>query len=530
MTQYLIDTTIEQSVDFLAHRKVGLAHGVVPSLGKLALYKKADEPAPGAAPAPSTEPGAAPDAGGGTLASLLANPSVQAALAGTGIGGIAGLLAGLRRKKERRNLLRDALTGAVAGGVGLGGLSLAANAFSGDGAPTVESVGLPGSSSKDIAAWRAKRLDAGRSDEQINAEFSRMFSQLSRPAQLAWQKGTESSGTWLDPSALLDTAGDIIDFGGRSAMGVGRFTADQVRGAASHMAGNRGEQESGGVVSGIGAYSAPVIGAGLLADQASKFKSRADFSGTRIGSVSDQLPTALHKRIEAVAAVPGTDDKPKGTKAQSAVELTPVQVQQNDLRNMYTRHMEGYLNPPNISKLNRTQLADLAANKATIDAAFQPTATAAQRTALSELLTGKDKNAIKAVEGFLNEVSRSEAKYKPTADGMRWASIAAPVHSPGFLGGQGLSKFQSMIQRGKIPLLNKYTGMNPHTRTGGNIPQSPKLPRVPWKNNWVRGGGATAAALTGLLGYAYDTVHRDTDTAGGTRDLATDIINKSGNK
>ena len=520
MTQYLIDTTIEQSVDFLAHRKVGLAHGVVPSLGKLASYKKADEPAPGAAPAPSTEPGAAPDAGGGTLASLLANPSVQAALAGTGIGGIAGLLAGLRRKKERRNLLRDALTGAVAGGVGLGGLSLAANAFSGDGAPTVESVGLPGSSSKDIAAWRSKRLDAGRSDEQINAEFSRMFSQLSRPAQMAWQKGTESSGTWIDPSALLETAGNIIDTGTQSAMGIGRFTTDQVRGAASHMAGNRGEQESGGVVSDIGAYSAPVIGAGLLADQASKFKSRADFSGTRIGSVSDQLPTALHKRIEAIAAVPAAPKTPtasetKGTKAQSAVELTPVQVQQNDLRNMYTRHLDA----ANLSTPHR----------ATIDAAFQPTASAAQRTALSELLTGKDKNAIKAVEGFLNEVSRSEAKYKPTADGQRWASIAAPVHSPGFLGGQGLSKFQSMIQRGKIPLLNKHTGMNPHTRKS-NIPQSPRLGRVPWKNNWVRGGGATAAALAGVLGYAYDTVHRDTDTAGGTRDLATDIINKAGNK
>ena len=504
MTQYLIDTTIEQSVDFLAHRKVGLAHGVVPSLGKLASYKKADEPAPGAAP----------DAGGGTLASLLANPSVQAALAGTGIGGIVGLLAGLRRKKERRNLLRDSLTGAVAGGVGLGGLSLAANAFSGGGAPTVESVGLPGSSSKDIAAWRSKRLDAGRSDEQINAEFSRMFSQLSRPAQLAWQKGTESSGTWLDPSALLQAAGEVTDVGMQSAMGAGRFTADQVRGAASHMAGNRGEQESGGVVSDIGAYSAPVFGAGLLADQASKFKSRADFSGTRIGSVSDQLPTALHKRIEAIAAVP-TGSKTTGSKAQSAVELTPVQVQQNDLRNMYTRHLDA---------ANLTT-----ANRATIDAAFQPTASAAQRTALSELLTGKDKKAIKAVEGFLNEVSRSEAKYKPTADGPRWASIAAPVHSPGFLGGQGLSKFQSTIQRGKIPLLNRRTGMNPHTRKG-NIPQSPKLPRVPWKNNWVRGAGGTTAAVGGILGYLYDTVHRDKDIAGGTRDLATDVINKSGNK
>jgi hypothetical protein len=343
-----------------------------------------------------------------------------------------------------------------------------------------------------------------------------MFSQLSRPAQMAWQKGTESSGTWLDPSALLQTAGEVTDVGTQSAMGIGRFTADQVRGAASHMAGNRGEQESGGVVSDIGAYSAPVIGAGLLADQASKFKSRADFSGTRIGSVSDQLPTALHKRIEAVAAVPGAGDKPKGTKAQSAVELTPVQVQQNDLRNMYTRHLDA---------ANLTT-----ANRATIDAAFQPTASAAQRTALSELLTGKDKKAIKAVEGFLNEVSRSEAKYKPTADGPRWASIAAPVHSPGFLGGQGLSKFQSMIQRGKtpIPYLNRVTGMNPHTRTG-NIPQSPKLGRVPF-NNKGRLFGGTAAALAGVLGYAYDTVHRDTDTAGGTRDLATDIINKSGNK
>lgn len=139
MTQSLANLTIEQSVEFLANRQVGLRYSCAPPLEKFA-----QDPADT----------------GGTLAAFMAHPAVAAGLIGAGGGGIIGALAGLRRKKERRNILRDALTGAFAGGLGGVGAGLAYDSYKDQTAPkiTAESLGLP-ATANEWAAYAEKYPD-----------------------------------------------------------------------------------------------------------------------------------------------------------------------------------------------------------------------------------------------------------------------------------------------------------------------------------------------------------------------------------
>ena len=106
MTASFKDQTLDSAVEYLAHRKVGLQHGLVSSLDKQAFDLSA------------------------TLSSIgdaykKQSPVVQKGLIGAGVGGALGLGSSMFSRPGRGNALRDTLTGALAGGIAGGGYGLA---------------------------------------------------------------------------------------------------------------------------------------------------------------------------------------------------------------------------------------------------------------------------------------------------------------------------------------------------------------------------------------------------------------------
>lgn len=107
-------------------------------------------------------------------------------------------------------------------------------------------------------------------------------------------------------------------------------------------------------------------------------------------------------------------------------------------------------------------------------------------------------------------------------DGPRWAGIATP--------GERLSLTSSALQRGKVPLLNRFIGMNPVTRKGV-IPESPKvrigMPKT--TGGWT--GLATLGTILGTTGWWTNKEHDDRIGAGNTQDILTGELNsRAGNK
>ncbi len=105
MTVSFKDQTLKSAAAYLAHRKVGLRHGLVESLDKQAFDLSS------------------------TLSSIgdaykSQSPAVQKGLIGAGVGGALGLGSSLFSRPGRRNTLRDTLTGALAGGIAGGGYGL----------------------------------------------------------------------------------------------------------------------------------------------------------------------------------------------------------------------------------------------------------------------------------------------------------------------------------------------------------------------------------------------------------------------
>lgn len=105
MTVSFKDQTLKSAAAYLAHRKVGLRHGLVESLDKQAFDLSS------------------------TLSSIgdaykAQSPAVQKGLIGAGVGGALGLGSSLFSRPGRRNTLRDTLTGALAGGIAGGGYGL----------------------------------------------------------------------------------------------------------------------------------------------------------------------------------------------------------------------------------------------------------------------------------------------------------------------------------------------------------------------------------------------------------------------
>jgi hypothetical protein len=297
--------------------------------------------------------------------------------------------------------------------------------------------------------------------------------------------------------ALKDLVGTVRDTGG----GAARFAANQFGDVKSNPADPSGY---GDVASQIGGYSTLA----LAGDQLTKLRARADISNARIRGISDQIPAALHTRVNAVPGTPGTPGT-SGTsavKGTPAVELTLLQAQQNQLREMFDKHLTD-MNP---------------ASKAVVEAGFSPGATDLQRLEFDKLMTGGDKAAAGMVDNFLNEVGRQEGRYMQPKDGPRWAGIATP--------GERLSLTSSALQRGKVPLLNRFIGMNPVTRKGV-IPESPKvrigMPKT--TGGWT--GLATLGTILGTTGWWTNKEHDDRIGAGNTQDILTGELNsRAGNK
>lgn len=105
MTTSFKDQTLDSAVEYLAHRKVGLQHGLVSSLDKQAFDLSS------------------------TLSSIgeaykNQSPVVQKGLIGAGVGGALGLGSSMFSRPGRGNAVRDTLTGALAGGIAGGGYGL----------------------------------------------------------------------------------------------------------------------------------------------------------------------------------------------------------------------------------------------------------------------------------------------------------------------------------------------------------------------------------------------------------------------
>ncbi len=105
MTTSFKDQTLDSAAEYLAHRKVGLQHGLVSSLDKQAFDLSS------------------------TLSSIgeaykNQSPVVQKGLIGAGVGGALGLGSSMFSRPGRGNALRDTLTGALAGGIAGGGYGL----------------------------------------------------------------------------------------------------------------------------------------------------------------------------------------------------------------------------------------------------------------------------------------------------------------------------------------------------------------------------------------------------------------------
>ena len=434
MTQSLANLTIEQSVEFLANRQVGLRYSCAPSLEKFAQNPAAEGAAAGAA-AGAAGAGDAPagDApAGNTLASLLANPAMRAALWGTAGGGIIGGLAGLRRKKERRNLLRDALTGALAGGVGLGGLSLAYNTL------TQRDPTLPEDLPTTTEAL--KKFNAGfKTPEEAQQALAGKVGKLSPELQGQYKNLynkmiPKSDGSWTAPALVSEALTSPIT-GGR---GLGKLLGSTMKfdpDAEAHPLWETG----GELVGGAAGATVPLAVGNKVLDWSTG--TPVDLSRNRLTAVGD----AMARKTPAAAGKPSA--------------LTEGA---SNLQEMWKRHFSGV--DPDVAAKTRSALMsgadDVSVNR------------------LSNLLLGQDVDVDgtvfkakdmaptrQATLDFLKEVRDTERTFTdPAKTGKPWAGIQVPDARLGHLG--------SAVQRGKVPGLRSHMGMNPQFRS--DIPLAPK--------------------------------------------------------
>lgn len=472
--------TVQQGVDFLANRQVGLRHSCAPPLEKLAE--------------PKTEP-TTPDAGseggvnaGGTLAALLAHPSMQAALLGTLGGGGIGLIAGLRRKKERRNVLRDILTGAFAGGIGIGGLHLAGSKLLGGvNKDDVDhtTFGLPAPDAKSQAEWVKTLVDAGKTPEEIRAlqiQKLKEWHKVDAAGALDHSQDVDpgTPGFWTDPTQMLSAAWDIPASAGR---GLGRLGGE----FGGMALGREKEQGTWGDIAGSAGATAGGVGvpAWLLAASANKFKAPHDLSGSRLGAIGEAL---------------------FGEKAFDVKKTGPVRNEASSaLHELYeTRFGKGQVDAKNLDiirqglhggdtdalrKFNDLLVSGPADLPAATDPGYRAAvdANTARATARNQFM------------GFLSDLRTQSAKH----------SKGLPKDAPRTNFGNilvddaRLGHVASTVQQGKIPFLNKYTGINPRVRP--NAPLDVKLPftaRFPAPK--LRGPAGWLLGLGGLgLGADY---------------------------
>jgi hypothetical protein len=455
MPQYSTDITVEQGVDFLARRQVGLRYSCVPSLEKVAQNEAEGEGGGGTA---------------GTFAALLADPSVRAALLGTGIGGGVGLLAGLRRKKERRNLLRDALTGALAGGVGLGGLSLAGRALQGQFADKVspEAAGLPGQSIKEQNSW-----GKDMAPEELEAAYRTGLNTLYAEAEARepgsgtraladWHQGQESPA---DGSLILDTIGEWIGHVAGAGKGAGQLVGDVAQGAAINpLIGRRGDlddTELGNVLGAAGAVAAPAYVGGVAANQFGGKRSapgRVDKAVDRITSIGEANfgETAFTKPETVKFDAAGNPTSSKApTRTAASMQLNEL-FNKNIVDRLKVQHPDAY-------RIIREGLHGGGSD--------------AQK-ALQRLIMNQPepdagtKAGKKAFEDFLGAVHEAERAHlsnlDPKAPKTTYGNIQIPDRQ--------LGHFAGAVQQGRIPVLRDFAGQNPHFRNPKNIPNAPKLP------------------------------------------------------
>ena len=382
MTQSLANFTIDQSVEFLANRQVGLRYSCAPSLEKFAQNPlKTPTGSAGAAAGAAGAAGGAPAGGapaptGSTLAAMLADPSVQAALWGTAGGGIIGALAGLRRKKERRNLLRDALTGALAGGVGLGGLHLAGRTIAGGLGPKVtpETLGLPRSAAEQEAFSKAH-------GENWQKVFTAKMDELPADQRAAYMQSVQGP-----PGAWKNLLGETVrTLGHVPAAGAGYGQL------AARTMGADPESTTGQVLENIGGYggggAAALYGGSLAANAAVK---PLDYSASRLQSIH-----------QAMGATTGKD-------------ALPTDAAKN-VRGLWDRTMGGVG----------------ADHQNIIRAGMDPAADGAARQKLTQLLINPDVADVKvqkSLKNFLTEVRKAEKSFAPNPDSpnTRWGGIEVP--------------------------------------------------------------------------------------------------------
>jgi len=478
MTQYSTDITVEQGADFLARRRVGLRYSCVPSLEKVAEGE---------------EEGGGDTAG--TFAALLADPSVQAALWGTGIGGGIGLLAGLRRKKERRNLLRDALTGALAGGIGLGGLSLASRSLQGQFSDEVspKNIGLPGPTIKEQAAWRENLKAQGLEPDEIDALLQQRLETLIAEAEKTsegsglgaateWIQGQERTGDAFNYSKLLSTIGTSPAIAGR---GWGRF-GGQIGGQIASGVGladdTEGAAELGSSIGGpAGMVGGGGYAAGVLGNMYGKDKAhRIDITNSRIDAIG-----------EGLFGDTSWDKKPHGGK--------PGKLKQpaEQLNALFNSHVAKPLaaHPTVLATIREGFHGGDANSRTLLNRMFLETPDASPGSQ-----AGK-----KALTDFLRAVKQAERlhiKNLPVgADPTTFGNILTPDRQLGHIAGAW--------QQGKLPFVKGFGGMNPLTRV--NPPLNPRLPLTArywggkgWKGK-VKGPLAGLAFLGG--GVALDTFY-----------------------
>jgi hypothetical protein len=475
--------TVQQGADFLANRQVGLRYSCVPSLEKWAQGEGEAGAAAGGAAAGAeagAEAGGEVEGGeggevGGTLAALLANPSIQASLWGVLGGSTFGLLAGLRRKKERRNLLRDILTGAIAGGVSLGGLHLAASTLMdkfNENSTTPQNFDLPAIDAESQQRWIESKKALGWSDDKIQtfqAEQLAAWRESDSKAQMNYLNEMETPGedSWYQPGQWGSTASRAP---GMAGAGAGRFLGDF---AASQLGGDDSTWgETGGNVGGVlGGYAAP---AWLASAGANKIKTPYDLSGRRLGSIGESL--------FGEKAYEPTKGNPQGKRLEPSKAL-------NELYEH--RFGKGMVDPVNLDIIRKglhggdtdslRKLHDLLVSGPTkLPAATHPDYRAAVDANTARV------SAKKSFMDFLSDVREAEAKHlKAIPAGEAKIPFGNISHADARLG-----HIAGVVQRGQIPGLNKFTGLNPRIR-----PNAPLIPKVPWTMRLpkIRGWGGIAA-------------------------------------
>ena len=502
--------TVQQGVDFLANRQVGLRYSCAPSLEKMAQDN---------APADSGgEGGAAPAAG--TLAALLANPSMQAAGYGTVAGGLVGLVAGLRRKKKRRNLLRDMLTGALAGGVGVGGLHLAGTSLMGDfNKDTVDhsTFNLPAGDAKAQAEWLKAQQAAGKSPEEITKfqnEALAKFHKADPKAFNTYVKGLDvgDDSSWIsNPQKLVRSLASVPE---RTGQGYGRLI-----GGFGGMALGGEEDDIGQWGEAGGTVGSTALGYGLPAYVAS--------------AAANKIRTPLdlsHNRLSAIGEAMWGDksfEMKKGVKSQFPAA--------KELEELFNKSLGGgQVNPSNLQTIRQGLHGGEPEldyqNRIAADPSSGPRVTpeAARRKLNDLLVSGPEKlpaagtpgygaavdanaarlKARQSFMGFLGELRKAEKTHMKGLEGSTDAKIPfGNIQTPD----ARLGHIASAVQRGQVPGLNRFTGMNPRVR-----PHAPFNVKVPYTMRFpkIRGGLGWAAALgTPIGGIALDEYYNRADSS-----------------